>query len=251
MVLQSNALTTVATVQGELGSAASNTSRAVLERLINAASTALESAAGGRKFSFQSGISEDVPGLGGFHLQVRQRWPIKRITAINLLNPDQTIAYTFDPSTYQIDPRALGTIYRTSGAYGLTAGYSIGAQNVWGRMAGWPWLAQPGDDIRGMPQATSERPALQVCYDGGFVTPQQDLGPDGVTPLGQRDLPADIEEACLIAVEALWSRRGRSRDVKTETVQTGASTTYRDAPAQGGFLPAEAYQIIRRYAMVF
>jgi hypothetical protein len=256
LALMLNALTTYATAKAELG-LSDDTQQPVVERLINSASRAIQNAAYGRIFQHQSGISELVKGTGGFRLVVK-RTPLRNVIAINLLNPDGTITYTYDPTTYTVENVSGGLIYRTSGAYGLTAGYSVGAGSAYGRMMGWPWLAQPGDDIRGSPQATTERPALQVVYDGGWITPWQDvcLGsstpnpPYTSTPAGLRDLPYDLEEACLMTVTTLWRRRGTNRDVISETVDHG-QVTYRQSPQEGGILPPEAYQIAQTYRRVF
>lgn len=243
MPLTSGALTTWATAQAEMGIASGQ--RSVIERMINAISAAMSQAALGRTFEFKSGIIETVNGLGGFHL-VLDRAPIKRVASVSLLNPDGSIAYTYDQSTYTVENAGAGILYRTSGAYGLASGYSTGATGVYGRMMGWPNLAQPADDIRGSPQPTTERPAIQVVYDAGWITPAQDVDAGGNT-VGLRDLPYDLEEACLIGVETIYARRGRSRDISSETTQA-SSISYRLPDTEYGILPPEVAKVAKNYA---
>lgn len=258
MTLRTYALTCWPTVRDELAAAlgassgAIEASRPKVERMINAVSSAMIQAANGRHFEYQAGIVENHQAIGSPWI-VLDRWPIKSVAAVNLLNPDGTVAFTYDRTQYQI--RDTGILQWTGGtsaaSTGLSAyagpgvssfGYQAGAIQT-----GWPLLAAPAGDIRQSPQAGAERPSLQAIYDGGWITPAQDLAPDGVTALGNRDLPEDLEEACLIAVEALWARRGRSRDILSETQPQGSSVSFRQPEGDGGLLPLESRAVARSY----
>jgi hypothetical protein len=63
-------------------------------------------------------------------------------------------------------------------------------------------------DIAGSPLAGSERKILRVVYDAGYVTPAQvDTGNGGFA--GQRDLPFDLEHACVQTVASMSARYGQ------------------------------------------
>jgi len=89
MALTVHALTTFATVRDELGLTGTD-QQATIERLINAVSEAMEVAAGGRHFDFESGRVEKVRGYGDFRL-VLSRPPVISISGIVLLNMDRTL----------------------------------------------------------------------------------------------------------------------------------------------------------------
>lgn len=248
MSLPITALTTYATMKSELN-LPDDTRRSVVERMIASSSASIYQIAN-REFHFVPGRVESIPARGGFRLVVANP-PIRTLSAIQLLSPDGTVAYTYDPTTYLIENKNAGIIYRTTGSYGLTGATGLSPTNIYGRDLGWPNLGQPGDDIMSSPMPTTERPGLSVRYDSGWITPQQDLASDGVTAIGNRDLPYDLEEACILGVVSQWTKRGRNRDVQSETMNTGISVTYR-APnvstLTGGFLPIEAERIALSYA---
>jgi hypothetical protein len=229
MAVTTHALTRLTTVQTELNLGASDHVTA-LERMIDAASYAMEQAAGGRHFERTSGIVERVRGTGGLRL-ILSRTPIVSITSIERLNIDGTVAETYSASTYEIEDANAGFVYRD---------------------AGWPWTGAGALDIAGSPLPWTERASLRVTYTAGWITPQQ-----AADSVGTRDLPFDLEEATILATLALYRRRGADRSI-TNTTTNEASVNYAGAE-QGntligsepnGILPLESLAVAKRYRRI-
>lgn len=74
--------------------------------------------------------------------------------------------------------------------------------------------------------------SVVVEYSGGWLLPDED----------GRDLPAEIEDACLIAVRALWSGLDRDPMLRSEQVPEVYSVSYWSSSAAGNSsgLPGEA-----------
>lgn len=186
MALTTNALTTVATMETELGlTAASKT--ALLERLIAVASDAIEQFCN-RKLYYTAAIAESVPGYGGNLLHL-SRTPLVSIASIVIQGT------TIDSDDYEIKNAAAGSVYKESG-WDWTAPYAAG-------------LASPAR-VPG-----SEALLYDATYAGGWVTPGQ---------VGTRSLPYDLEQACIDTVVHLYRFRGRYINAKVEKEETSKAS---------------------------
>lgn len=199
MALATNALTTVATIEDELG-ISSGTEDARLERLINEASAIAESYAG-RSFYRDSAVVEKVLGGEGPYLFVA-RAPLNSVTSISFLGSDISTA------DYEIhgDGKS-GVIYAINGS--------------------WARLDVTFNDISRTSAAGMVRKAYTVTYDGGWYTAKQDDDGDGT-----RDLPYDIERAVILIVSYLRRGMGRDPTVKAESLLE-SSVAYAAAGAAG------------------
>lgn len=188
MPLPANALTTVATMEDELGIAA-NSATARLERLIAVASDIIERYCS-RKFARQVGIVENVEGQGG-QLLILRRTPIVQVTSIKY---DGELV---DATTYETkaEDKARGFVRRD---------------------AGWNWTAATFDAMSPVSAAGTEKRSYEVTYDAGYVLPKDGAG---------RDLPYDLEQACIELVTSLYRGRGRDKNIASESVG-GASRSY-------------------------
>lgn len=192
MALASNALTTAATVEDELG-IASGTETARLERLINEASAIAESYAG-RTFYRDTAIAEKVMGDEGPYIFVA-RAPINSITSIEFLGSALSTA------DYEIhEPNTNGIIYAINGS--------------------WARLDINYSDISMTSAKGQQRKAYTVNYDGGWYTPKQEDDAEGT-----RNLPYDVERAAIMIVSYLRRSLGRDPSITSETL-LGASMSY-------------------------
>ncbi len=205
MTLSSHALSTVAVVLAELS--LDDGASPIIERMINAASDFIEKIAGGRCFEYQAAISEYRKGTGNTRLLV-ERTPIVTLTSIAIYDQDGALDETLETDTYNIERASSGIIYREDGF------------------------------------ELSDRKKYRVVYNGGWVTPAQAIAsPEGPDKL-VRTLPYDLEEALILTVTSMWSRRGQDRDIATGNVENGPVITYRDP---GDIVPVEARRIVENY----
>ncbi len=206
------ALTTLALVKDELGITAS-TYDTVLERMILAASQAIGRFCN-RDFRKEA-ATERLPGSGTLRL-VLARTPV---TAIASIVDDGT---TVGSGTYSIENAAAGIVVGDAvwRSQDLAVGIGIGQEPV------------PGTGKR----------ALVVTYTGGYVLPGDSTG--------TRDLPYDLEEACIVTVVALYRRRGQDRTVVQEQLGDAAQTYASSDAMTASVIPAEAQAILRRYRRV-
>jgi hypothetical protein len=177
MALAANALTTLATAQGEV-SGLSTAGTAVGERLIAVASDAIEHYCA-RKFAKLSRTE-------------RYRPPRGTLLVVNVRPVDSSVDVTAT-----LDGVALGDIVVDDPDAGVL--YLAGG---WGGAS--YELAYPGS-VSGHPIPGSARRVLAVTYTAGFVLPKDEsAGPPAVV----RTLPQDIEQACIDTVASLFRRRG-------------------------------------------
>lgn len=144
-----------------------------------------------RKFYYESGVAEKIAGSGDAFLFVG-RTPVTSITSIVWLGDDSTVS----SSTYEVWDAGQGAIYSSNGWNNATI-------------------------------SATDFTRYTVTYVGGWITPQQDSDDGALT----RDLPFDLETACVNIVTALWQKKGQDRTVKSESIM-GASVTY-DNPFDG------------------
>lgn len=213
MALHGFALTTVEPVRVEVNAEA--TKDAILERLIHAGSRAISKLAGGRVFEYDPAIVEDLRLLGhtygqGSRTIMVQRTPLLSIASIELIDQAGDTQETYEVDTYNIEKADAGIIYRE---------------------LGWPCF----DIYR-----------VRVTYEGGYVTPAQvENGQvDGDNARVARTLPEDLEEAAIMTVVSLWSRRGQDREIASANSENGHIFTYREA---GDIVPLEALRLINAY----
>ena len=176
MALNSNALTTISTVETEL-SLTADAQDAELTRYIDTASDQIERYVN-RKLYYGSAIVEKVAGSGDAFLWI-SRTPLSSVTSILWLGDSSTVG----SSTYEIYEADQGSIYRS---------------------AGWNNTNISATDYT----------RYQVTYVGGWITPQQDADDGALT----RNLPWDLETACISMVVGLWRQKGADRTIRSESV---------------------------------
>lgn len=211
MALATNALTLLATAKSDLGISGSSEDTKV-ERLINAASAALEAYCS-RVFWRSTAVVEKVAGFGGLYLRV-SRTPVNSLTAI-----------AFDGSALDITQVTID-----DSKVGLLA-----------RPGGWEWTAHTAPDTSGGGLPGTERLLYQVTYDGGWYTPKQ----ESEAPNPTRTLPYDVEEACLEFVRELYHLKRRDPTVESERLLSWAAT-YRTGEDASG-IPAGVRTLIDPY----
>lgn len=201
-------LTLPATVATELaGGVLSSDPR--LPRLIAVASEAIARHLD-RRLHYGAAISEKVKAFGRPRL-VLDVTPIVAITSITLA--DGTVV-----TDYSRENDLAGFLYRRGGwsSSGLARG-------------GLP----PQNDLA----PGTEESAITVVYGGGWVCPAQ---------AGTRNLPYDIEEACIQAIAGLYRGSGKDPSVASESLGD-YSVSYRGDPSPGGILPASVIAQLASY----
>ncbi len=223
MALSSHALTLTDTVKDELGITGS-TLDSVIERLINAASREMERIAG-RHFERVTAQQDMVASFGSTKL-ILPRAPVSSVSAIAELDIEGNVVLTYDASTYRVDDAEAGLVERPQG-------WDSTAQMAWG--------------VRLHALQGSERKSIRVTYDAGWITPWQEDAAYPGGSVGTRDLPEDLEEACIQAACHLYARRGESMAIKSEKMGD-ASVTYVDtAHKTGSWLPPGALDVAMAY----
>lgn len=215
MALAANALTTVATMESELGLAAGSATT-LLERYINTASAAIERWLG-RDLRRET-RTEKYRAPRGARLLLRTV-PVASITGIT----DDGVALPAD--SYAIESAGAGILFAPGG---------------WPNRDPFVPRSIAGDVMVGLGQAT-----LEVTYVAGYVLPNDS---------GTRDLPYDIEEACILTVTSRYRSRGRDRTIASKGVGD-ASVGYRLPNAiigvdQGGIIPTEATTLLAPYRRI-
>ena len=208
MALSDGVLTLLATVKTELSISAS-TDDTYLERLIETASDMIEAYCN-RTFSYTAAIVETVRSYGFTDLRV-SRMPLKTITSITLDGS------TVSSSNYTLHNANAGIIHSRYG---------------WG----WSAAVFQAAEYHGM--KGTERAPYTVTYNGGFVCPAQ---------TGTRDLPYDIEDACIQLVAARYRSRGRDPYVTSETIGAASESRGGTATAESYGLPDQVKLILNRY----
>lgn len=184
MALEDYALTTVSTVESELG-LSSGTDTSILERLINTYSSLFVEATG-RAWHRESGYVEKVVSTGDTRLMV-SRTPVVSIAQIDVKGE------TIDASDYEIEDADLGYIRRKDHAT-------------------WESTAVGRRRIEYHPTYYEKR--VEVTYEGGYVTPKQ-VDDGTFTP---RDLPHDIEAAIIASVTNGYRLQGAPSNIDSESI---------------------------------
>ena len=208
--LTATALTTLATLEARLGlSTPADAVKALLRDYINFASDLIERETN-RVFGAEAAIEEKVAGYGTAFLRVA-RTPITTLTSITFNGG------AVDSSKYEIHNAKVGTIRNVNGS--------------------WTWTAAALANIAGDPLPGTERLLYTITYNGGYVLPQDDP---------TRDLPYDVEEACIELAKQIYFEGGRDPTVKSEKLLSWSASYKGPADLPGG-LPALTARTIRRY----
>lgn len=206
MALSNFALTTVATLESELNIAAASATT-LCELYIHVASRAIATYLG-RTLDKGTAVAEYYAGSGTEFLTLR-RPPLVSITSIAY---DGT---TLDSDTYAIHDADAGILYRS---------------------AGWIKALPSTGDVSGtVAHDLGERRYL-VTYAGGWITPAM---------AGTRDLPHDLEMACIMTASSLYRNRGRDRAIVSETV--GSASVDYDSGVNSGAIPDAAMPLLAPY----
>lgn len=175
------ALTSLGTLKSEILQDPTDTAQdALLTRAILAATDRIESYLS-RKLCYRDGVIEL------FQDQDMQRWlrlrayPLREVESVELLDEDGEVEETLLPTEYSIDA-AAGLLFKRHGAW-FDGGRTL-----------WPDVSHPRF-------AGNSRPRYRVTYSAGFY------GPNQATMSIERDLPYDIEQACLIYAKSSYLNR--------------------------------------------
>jgi hypothetical protein len=223
-ILADNALTTYSAAKAEVMAMAPGATllddnvQTIIERIINAASEAIEAYCG-RPFSYaEDDVTLSVPPEGDT-LTVR-RTPID-------MDEDVTAELDGIPLEVSVDNAERGLIY-CAGGFGGTMYESV--QQVRGADG-----LRPTVTYGGLPGVG--RHVLEVTYSGGYVTPAQAAGTE---PPGTRTLPYAIEQACLMTVARCWRmRQSGYMEMADRNIAIGRSTD--------GIIPDEAIGLLKPY----
>lgn len=150
----------------------------------------------GRPFA-QEGYEETVAGYGGNYLML-SRTPVVG-TPVVLQNAEPITDFT-------VEEPAAGILRRD---------------------AGWAWTAAVGWALTEYVVPNSEDPLFKVTYTAGYILPD-----DPAT----RDLPEDIERACIDLARAYWLARARDPAVASKRLGDFA-ISYVDESGVGGLPP--------------
>lgn len=203
------ALTKLSEVKGDLG--ITDTSKdAVIERMILAASEAIQVYCD-RKFRKET-VAEKHRPSGTLRL-VLDRTPIVSLTTID----DDGSA--IDMTTVGIEHAGAGIIRKDS-----------------------PWVHNDtalADSVAVDRLVGTGEKVLTVTYVAGYVLPND--------ATGTRNLPYDIEEACLDAVVTNYRKRGVDSTIISETVGDASQTFSTTGDSVGRLLPPSVLTTLNRY----
>lgn len=208
MALSAHALTTVDAVKLELGlpTGVVHADDGYFESRVNIYSGLIERYCH-RHFE-RSTIAAERHVADGQMMLALERSPLVTLTSISF---DGTAV---DSTTYEIADSEAGLVRMIYDAYDT----SNIARNV------------GGDPLPG-----TGRKLYTVAYTGGYVLPKD----DGVgVPPAVRDLPYELEEACVLAVVTAYRGRGRDRALISERLLSW-SGTYAEPTTGGSGLPPE------------
>ena len=199
MALSSDALTTIAACEEAL-SITAGTENVYLTRLTEFASSRIKRYCN-RTFYWEEDIEEYIRSGGTNHLVVSRR-PVSAITSVEY--NDAAVSSDDYKCVGYSKLEDAGTIYNSGG---------------------WYWPATQIKNIARDQYPGSEDPLYKVTYDGGWVTPAQYDDDNTLT----RDLPYDLEQACIDLVVMRYRKKGLAPGIKAEKLLSW-SATY-EAPA--------------------
>ena len=225
--LTDSALCTLADLKTELGISGSGEDD-TLKRMINAASAQIAGFCN-RSFYYETGKVEYVAGYGTPYLRV-SKYPLEAITSIVYLSSfSGTTGSTISSNDYVIRERdkQSGRIFREDGWLWTAA-----------MLGGATYPAFPG----------TESPLYKVTYSGGYVTQQQD-DDDNPSASVTRDLPYDLEDACIQLAAQRYLSSGDDRRINAEKLMS-YSVTYSVTAQSSTDIPASIKCVLNRYRRV-
>ncbi len=210
------ALTTLANARDELG-LVDSASDVRLQRMILTASAAIAENLN-RELRKESTTEKVRPNDA--QKIVLKKTPIVSITTITIDGAELA------SSGYEVDDADAGTLWRDGG---------------WPAMSLLVEGAAGGDVV-----PNSDKKRISVTYVAGYVLPNDTVG--------TRNLPYDLEQACLLTVVSLFRARGQDRRIASEALGD-ASVAYRQInPAiglgEGGIIPDEAMPLLAPHRRV-
>lgn len=194
----------------------------IVENLINAVSERMSEIAG-RSWYRETDRVDDIVGEGWTAL-VSHKAPIVSVTSLVEIDSSGNTIQTYTADDFDLDLQA-GILYSNVGR--------------------WPDTGYRGHAVSPVRVPRSGRPRLRLTYTCGWITPAQEAA--GV---GTRNLPFDLEEACLKSVHALY--RSLSADLRViSKTSENAVTSYRlpnrTAGLEAGMLLTETANVARSY----
>ncbi|MBL4769334.1 MAG: hypothetical protein JKY94_16800 [Rhodobacteraceae bacterium] len=223
MSLINQALTTVSAVQGEYRVDDED----VVARVINAVSQDMASVAGGRVWHYAAAHTYKASSYG------RNRLYLPSPPLISIASAVLQDVSGVDQHTYQ------ATYYGIEGDGGT--GILLNSQ-------GWHNTAFQLEGFSNFARAGSVAPLILVTYEGGWVTPWQvdPKNPSNLIGTQTRNLPYNLEEACIADSVSRLRARGRDLTLETQTTEAASATFRRPQRGHGG-LSAQAYDTARKY----
>jgi len=221
VALESNALTTLDKVNGELGfTTGSDTDRdARIEDYINEVSDLIERGAS-RRFYWVTGYTERAVSTGINTIRVTDHLPIDTINSITF--DDGDTSSTVDSDLYEVagdEQKDLGIIRR------------VGA-------ATWQDTRVTEIEVQAHRVPGSAEPLYEVDYDGGYVTREQADNDPSLT----RSLPYDLERAAIDYAIMQQSNKGGDKSVQKISMDDGSITFFK-----GMRVPRSVPRAIHRY----
>ncbi len=209
-------LTTVAVAADSLG--VSDPADAKVARAVSAASSAIARYINRPRLHYTVGFVEKLRG----HIeQTRLQLGLLPVSSVaSVVFADGT---SLAASDYVVEDLEQGWLYRSI----------------------WPYtgLVRSGL-LYDTPAVGTERASIVVTYTGGWVTPAQAVSVGWPGPA--RNLPSDVEEACLQTVAAIYQGSGRDGAVASESFGD-YSVAYRASLLGGGVIPDSAMPLIAAY----
>lgn len=190
---------------------------AELPALLTAASVALADWLG-YEAHLREGVQETVPSEGGWRLLLRAG-AVRQVTSITVDGVE------VPTDEYFLESSKFGRIQR--------------------RSCRWPFTGEWTEGVAPMPLHSRDTGSILVTFDAGWRTPGHvalALAADPASTLTS-DLPAPLEEACLITLTTLRAGAGRDANVVSRSVGSGSVTWAADRSA----VPPLAHQLARPY----
>jgi len=218
MSLSSRALCSLADLKGEL-SITSNSEDTRLERLIEAATSAIESyCARTEGFHYEAAREDMVRGYGS-PIMHSPKTPIVSIGSI-VWDPDDSNE-TVTSTLYAIDNARQGRIYREGG---------------------WAWTAADRTYLVSTVLPGTEQRLYQITYACGYVTQNQANLDNTLT----RNLPHALEDACIQMAGMRYRWSPADPALASEKLGSWAASYNRSGDG-GGLVPASVAGVLDSY----
>jgi hypothetical protein len=207
-------LTLVATAADEVGADPGDAS---LQRIITAASKAVASYLGYPVERLFDAAAQTVAGQGSRYLFLKGVGKLQQVLSITI---DGVLLAA---SEYEIDNAQFARIRRLNGP--------------------WPFTGLTSGGVADDPLRAEDTGDILVVYLAGWITP----GQVALQAADVVELPADIEQAALEVITAMWRRKGKDRGVASQSLGSG-SITYRETDV--GPIPRSARALLAPYRRI-